>query len=375
MTIDPTDLAATIAEGVPYHVWVVRADGTIEYNNRQFLDYTGLSEEQALSDEHRSALVHPDDRAALVSQWKAAFATCEPFEAEFRLRGTDARYRWFLTRVAPLRDAAGGVTRWVGTGVDIDALRESAEWMRGFGETAPQLIWVSRPDGFVEFWNRRMIDFTGVAPDPLTGIDWAHVLHPDDAEPAREAYAHALANGTSFEFQYRLRRHDGSYRWYLARAEPMLDAGGTPIRWFGSATDIEERKRSEDAMALLLEATAIIAGEREIDATLEAVCALVVRQFADTCVIFRPGADGRIGVPILCSRDPERAQTVMAMIRRYPPRADRSDARGHGAQRSAAARAGHPRRPAVDLARRAAARATRTPGRELGHHDAAHRAR
>ncbi len=321
MTTDPTDLAATIAEGVPYHVWVVRADGTIEYNNRQFLDYTGLTEEQALAEEHRSALVHPDDRAALVVQWKAAFASGEPFEAELRMRGRDDRYRWFLARVAPLRGAAGAVTRWVGTGVDIDALRESAEWMRGFGETAPQLIWVSRPDGFVEFWNRRMIEFTGVAPDPRTGIDWAQVLHPDDAEPARDAYAHALANGTSFEFQYRLRRHDGSYRWYLARAEPMLDAGGTPIRWFGSATDIEERKRSEDAMALLLEATSIIAGEREIDATLTAVSELAVRQFAETCAIFRPRRDGRIGTPILRSRDPQRAHIVLAMVRRYPPRA------------------------------------------------------
>ena len=321
MTTDPTDLAATIAEGVPYHVWVVRADGTIEYNNRQFLDYTGLSEEQALANEHRTALVHPDDRAAHVAQWNAAIATGEAFEAEFRLRGRDDRYRWFLGRVAPLRDAAGAVTRWVGTGVDVDALRESAEWMRGFGETAPQLIWVSRPDGFVEFWNRRMIEFTGVAPDPRTGIDWVQVLHPDDAGPARDAYAHALANGTSFEFQYRLRRHDGSYRWYLARAEPMLDAGGTPIRWFGSATDIEERKRSEDAMALLLEASSVISGEREIDATLAAVSELVVRQFAETCVIFRPRGGGRVAVPILRSRDPDRAQTVLAMIRRYPPRA------------------------------------------------------
>ena len=162
MTTDPTDLAVTIAEGVPYHVWVVRADGSVEYNNRQFLDYTGLSEQQALADAQRSELVHPDDRDALVARWSAAFETQASCEMEFRLRGRDDRYRWFLARVAPLRDAAGEVTRWVGTGVDIDGLRESAEWMRGFGETAPLLIWVSRPDGFVEFWNRRMIDFTGV---------------------------------------------------------------------------------------------------------------------------------------------------------------------------------------------------------------------
>jgi len=320
VTTDPTDLAATIAEGVPYHVWVVRADGSIEYNNRQFLDYTGLSEADALVDEQRSAVVHPDDRDALTARWREAFEANEPCEMEFRLRGRDDRYRWFLARVAPLRDAAGAVTRWVGTGVDVDGLRESAEWMRGFGETAPQLIWVSRPDGFVEFWNRRMIDFTGVTPDPHTGIDWARVLHPDDALPARDAYAHALAHGTSFEFQYRLRRHDGAYRWYLARAEPMRDAGGTPIRWFGSATDIEERKRSEDAMALLLDATMIIAGEREIDATLAAVSELVAREFAETCAVFRPRGDGRFGNPILSSRDPEREQTVRAMIRRYPPR-------------------------------------------------------
>jgi len=321
VTTDSTDLAATIAEGVPYHVWVVRADGSIEYNNRQFLDYTGLNEQQALHDEHRIALVHAEDRDALAARWAAAFAAQESFQAEFRLRGRDERYRWFLTRVAPMRDADGTITRWVGTGVDIDDLRESAEWLRGFGETAPQLIWVSRADGFVEFWNRRMIDFTGIAPDPQTGIDWGRVLHPDDARAASDAYVHALEHGTSFEFQYRLRRHDGAYRWYLARAEPLRDAGGTPIRWFGSATDIEERKRSEDAMALLLAATGIIAGAREIDATLVEVSELVVREFAESCAIYRPGDDGRVEISSLSARDPERGSDIRAMIRRYPPRA------------------------------------------------------
>jgi len=322
VTTDSSDLAATIAEGVPYHVWVVRADGSIEYNNRQFLDYTGLTEAQALENEPRMALVHPDDREALDAGWTVAFASEEPFETEFRLRGRDARYRWFLARIAPLRDANGAITRWVGTGVDIDDLRESAEWMRGFGETAPQLIWVSRADGFVEFWNRRMIDYTGVTPDPQRGIDWSEVLHPDDAAAAIAAYERALAHGTSFEFHYRLRRRDGVYRWYLARAEPLRDAGGNPIRWFGSATDIEERKRSEDAMALLLAATEIIAAEREIDATLVAVSELVARELAQTCTIFRLRDDGRVEVSSLSARNPEVGLAIRAMLRRYPPRAN-----------------------------------------------------
>lgn len=201
MTTDPTDLAAAIADGVPYHVWVVRADGTVEFNNRQFLDYTGLSEGEALDHGLRTALLHPDDRDAVLALWSSAFETLAPFEAEFRLRGRDGGHRWFLARIAPLAGTAG-----------------------------------------------------------------------------------------------------------------------EPTRWFGCATDIEARKRSENAMALLLDASAIIAGEREIGATLTAVSELAVREFAETCAIYQPGADGRLEVAVLAARDAERERTIRAMLRRYPPR-------------------------------------------------------
>jgi PAS domain S-box-containing protein len=202
VTTDPTDLAAAIAEGVPYHVWVVRADGTVEFNNRQFLEFTGLSEQDALDHAQRSALVHPHDREPLLASWSAAFETQAPFEAEFRLRARDGRYRWFLARIAPL---------------------------------------------------------------PGTG--------------------------------------------------------GEPTRWFGCATDIEARKRTEDAMSLVLDASAIIAGEREIDAALAAVSKLVVREFAETCALYRPGTDGRLEITVLAARDADRERTIQAMLRRYPPRA------------------------------------------------------
>src|SRR5579884_2094571 len=152
----------------------------------------------------------------------------------------------------------------------------SADLLQAISESAPQLIWVSRTDGFIEYWNGRLREYTGFSPDPERGIDWTAVVHPDDAARAAVAYELALREESSYEIEYRLRRHDGTYRWFLARAEPARDENGRVVRWVGTATDIDDHKRAEDATAMLLDATALIAGYRELEAVLPAVTDLAV---------------------------------------------------------------------------------------------------
>jgi PAS domain S-box-containing protein len=103
------------------------------------------------------------------------------------------------------------------------------------------------PDGTVEYLNRRCADYAGLAVDDLLGWDWGWVVHPDDLPGTLAAWTRSVQNGTPHEVEFRLRRHDGRFRWFLVRAEPTRDPDGQVVRWFGTCTDIDDRRRAEFA--------------------------------------------------------------------------------------------------------------------------------
>ncbi|WP_138504472.1 PAS domain-containing protein [Spirosoma lacussanchae] len=111
----------------------------------------------------------------------------------------------------------------------------------------PQMVWATQPDGTHDFYNRQWFAFTGLTPDQSMGEGWSTVLHPDDVARTQAIWQHCLQTGDPYEIEYRMRRHDGAYRWLLARALPMRDAGadgqpGPILRWFGTCTDIHDQK-------------------------------------------------------------------------------------------------------------------------------------
>ena len=109
----------------------------------------------------------------------------------------------------------------------------------------PQLVWVTRPDGYHEWYNRRWYEYTGTTSTESAGEGWNNFFHPDDQNRARARWQHSLATGETYEVEYRCRRHDGVYRWFLGRALPIRDESGQIIRWFGTCTDIEDQKQAE----------------------------------------------------------------------------------------------------------------------------------
>lgn len=125
-------------------------------------------------------------------------------------------------------------------------LRESERRFRTLAEAVPQIVWVTLPDGAVEYFNQRWYDYTGLGTEDSLGTRWVDVLHPEDRPRTLEHWRRCVEEGAVYEVEYRFRGVDGSYRWYLARGVPVRAITGEVIRWFGTCTDIHDFKVAQE---------------------------------------------------------------------------------------------------------------------------------
>ena len=129
-----------------------------------------------------------------------------------------------------------------------EALRTSERELGFIVKAMPTLLASARPDGYADFFNQRWIDYTGLSAEQLEGWGWANQLHPDDAEGLLKIWRSSLASGEPLEAEARMRRFDGAYRWLLFRANALHDESGNIVKWYGTNTDIDDRKRAEDQL-------------------------------------------------------------------------------------------------------------------------------
>jgi PAS domain S-box-containing protein len=235
-----------VIDTIPTMAWTVRPDGSVDFLNQRWLEYTGLSLKEEIEDPMRA--IHPEDLPAIRERWRANMAAGKPFEDEMRLRGADGEYRWFMVRTAPLRDEHGGIVKWYGTTVDIEDRKRAELEARTLIEAIPQQIWSGPPDGTLDYCNERWRSYAGLGLEESRRGGWQAMLHPDDRERVLKAWRESVANGTPYEQEERHRGTDGEYRWFLARGVPLRDTEGRIIRWYGTNTDIEERKRAEETL-------------------------------------------------------------------------------------------------------------------------------
>jgi len=127
----------------------------------------------------------------------------------------------------------------------LDDLRNSETKLRQVIDTIPTLAWCNLPDGPNEFLNKRWHDYTGLSPEESHGWGWQAAFHPEDMPPLMAKWRELLVSGEPGEIEARLRRHDGVFRWFLIRVEPLRDAAGKIVRWYGTSTDIETLKETE----------------------------------------------------------------------------------------------------------------------------------
>jgi len=256
------ELQLTI-DSIPVMVSTFEPDGTRSFVNKYWQDYTGHNQQQATGKGlNTSVYYHPEDVGQFDDAWRAASAKGETLSVDVRTRRADGTYRWYTMRRAPLRDERGNIVRWYSVGVDIEdqkvaeeALRRSQAQLANAErelrltlDTIPTLAWRARADGFAEYLNKRWLDFTGFSQEQALGWGWQAALHPDDRSELRDAWQRMLSSGRPDEVEARMRRFDGVYRWLLFRTEALRDASGAVIGWYGTNTDIEDRKLAESAL-------------------------------------------------------------------------------------------------------------------------------
>jgi len=243
------DRVRLVINTIPTMVWTLQPGGAVDFVNQRWMDYTGLSLEEEV--ENPTSPVHPEDLPRVLEKWLADLAAGEASEDEMRLRRADGEYRWFLVRTAPLRDEQGNVVKWYGVSIDIEDHKRAEMLSRELIDAIPQQIWTGPPDGTLDYCNERWRSYMGLRLEELRGEGWQSMLHPDDRERLLNAWHQSVTNGTPYEQEERHRGADGTYRWFLARGLPMRDAEGRIVRWYGTNTDIEDRKRAEEELRRL----------------------------------------------------------------------------------------------------------------------------
>lgn len=243
--------ARMIVDGIPGLACRTSPAGEVEVVNRPLLEYFGKNLEEVRNWQYTDA-IYPDDLPLAIDTFNNSIPTGRPFDVEHRLRRFDGVYRWFQSRGLPLRDPKGRILHWYVLLTDIEERKKAEEALRAnernlglIINTMPTLAWSALPDGSGEFFNQYYLAYVGLPLEELQGWGWTVAVHPDDLSALIEKWRSTISAGKPAEGEARLRRFDGEYRWFLFRANPMRDESGEIVKWYGTNTDINDRKRAE----------------------------------------------------------------------------------------------------------------------------------
>src|SRR5256886_10326196 len=238
--------------------WDVRLQEFI-YRSPEVYHLFGFDpEKDPLSPQSFEERILPEDRGQFVEMVHQAVQEKKDFEVDFRIDLPDGPARYVHSVGHPLVGDDGEVLELVGTHIDVteqhlakealqnafDEIKKSEDRLRLVIDTIPTLVWRAGPDRVPDFLNQPALDYTGLRLDQAeTG--WPRAFHPDDKKGMLQKWSAIRQSGRPGELEARLRRQDGEYRWFLFRAEPLRNEAGNIVTWYGSSTDIEDRKRAE----------------------------------------------------------------------------------------------------------------------------------
>jgi PAS domain S-box-containing protein len=186
------------------------------------------------------------------------------------------------------------------------ALRLSEDRYRTLANALPQLVWVNEPNGNVQFFNERWLEYTGAAILTLGVGLWVELIHPDDFDPILAKRTLSIQAGEAYEVECRLRRFDSQYRWHLARVVPIKNEQGQVQSWVGTATDIHDLKQVEAEQRFLSQSSSILAAFLDYQVTFANVAQLLVPDLADFCFFHVIATDGTIQQVTCHCRHPDQ---------------------------------------------------------------------
>jgi PAS domain S-box-containing protein len=243
-----------LVDGVAAQVSIMTVTGELEFVNQQVLDYFGKPLEELQAWRHTDA-IHPDDLPHAAAALAHCLQTGQPYEHEKRLRRFDGVYHWFRAHGRPARDAQGRIIWWYMVLTDIEERKKAEEKLeaqqkefRQILDLAPQMVAVFGPKGERLYANSVALAYIGATLEEWQRQRHGSELHPDDVERLKVASARALSNYSAYELEVRIRKSDGTYRWFLARYNPMSVDQGRPSRWYVACTDIDDRKTAEERL-------------------------------------------------------------------------------------------------------------------------------
>lgn len=270
--------------------------------------------------------IHPDDRERVQAEIDGAVQSGQSYESEYRIVVADGQVRWVLARGRMKTEDLDGTDVFSGTLIDITdrvkaerLLQESEARLRFMADSMPQLVWITRPDGYHEYYNHQWYAYTGTKPGSTDGEGWNDLFHPDDRARAKRLWNHSLKTGDKYEIEYRLYHADTkSYRWVIGRALPLRSEEGEIIKWYGTCTDIDEQRRASDIQTFLAKASKELSSSLNYQKTLKRVTELCVPTIADWCSVDLIRDDGTFDQVSIAHRNPEKLHQAVEYRRVNP---------------------------------------------------------
>lgn len=238
-------------------VYSMNADGTVMHN----LDGDGfLSKTREPIFNWIDKNIHPHDRENVENYIADSILNKKRFKLEYRVINEEGNLRWIFSRAVPILDEHNNIIEWFGAATDItsekvlqEIIKESEEKFRQLADLVPQIIWTSSPDGFLDYYNKRWHELTGVSEKEVVELGWEPFVHPDDLQLTTDIWQESVKSGALFQLEFRLKNiKSGEYQWFLGKALPIKDKKGVITKWFGTCTDIDEQKAITERLESLV---------------------------------------------------------------------------------------------------------------------------
>ena len=249
---------AFLADTMPHKVWIINAGGELQYLNKAWLEFADIksAEEQTIK---WSSVIHPEEAEMTVEAWNKALSAGTEFKLESRFRRFDGQYRWHSTHAVPFKDASGAIVYWVGINTDIhdqkvqlQHLQDNEAYFRDLSEETPFIVWKSDRQGKCVYLNKKWVEITGLSLEESLGSGYMKALDIDDFDAYRQNWLDTVRNHSLYQYKFRLRTADESYRWVFCQANPhyvnsMFDG------YLGSIVDITDQELTSQAIRELSE--------------------------------------------------------------------------------------------------------------------------